>query len=182
MATTKLNIGIGVAFAIAVIAAVTLLLLPPTSVEAPAAADPETSTDTNPPTTTEDESEPATNTENTDETAVPVTHNDIIRVDTPLPEATISSPLTVSGEARGTWFFEGDFPVILTDWNGLIIAEGYATADGQWMTEEYVPFSATLTFTPDTNVSDRGSLILQKSNPSGLPENDDALEYTVYFD
>lgn len=181
MATSKLNIGIGAALVIAVVAVVALLLLPPAPVEAPTESNPDASTDTTTPTTTEDESEPTTDSGAADEATAAVTHNDLIRVDIPAPEAIISSPLTVSGEARGTWFFEGDFPVILTNWDGLIIAEGFATAEGEWMTEEYVPFSATLTFTSDTSVSDRGSLILQKSNPSGLPENDDALEYPVYF-
>jgi len=43
-----------------------------------------------------------------------------------------------------------------------------------------VPLEATLTFTADPNVySNRGALILQKDNPSGLPEYDDALEIPV---
>lgn len=108
-------------------------------------------------------------------------YKDLIRVDTPLPESTVSSPLTVRGAARGNWFFEASFPVILTDWDGRIIAEGIAQAEGEWMTTEYVPFTAQLTFTPDTEVSNRGSLILKKDNPSALPEHDDAFEFTVYF-
>ena len=48
---------------------------------------------------------------------------DLIRIDAPRPNATVSSPLTIQGEARGTWFFEADFPVVLTDWDGKIIAE-----------------------------------------------------------
>ncbi|MEK7625591.1 MAG: hypothetical protein AAB467_04585, partial [Patescibacteria group bacterium] len=70
--------------------------------------------------------------------------------------------------------------VFLTDWDGLIIARGIATAKGDWMTTEFVPFEATLTFTADKNVySNRGTLILKKDNPSGLPEFDDALEIPV---
>lgn len=100
----------------------------------------------------------------------------------PQESQTISSPINIEGEARGTWFFEATFPIVLTNWDGLIIAEGFATAQGEWMTEEFVPFTAELTFTSDTTVSNRGSLILQKSNPSGLPENDDAYEITVFFE
>jgi len=107
--------------------------------------------------------------------------NDLIRLTTPRPNEKITSPLTITGEARGYWFFEASFPIILTNWDGLIIAEGFATADGEWMTEEFVPFTVTLTFNADTSVSNRGSLILQKDNPSGLPENDDALEIPIYF-
>jgi len=108
------------------------------------------------------------------------TYKDILIVDFPTEDTVISSPLTVSGSARGTWYFEGDFPIILTNWDGLIIAEGYASAEGVWMTEEFVPFSGTLEFlTPE--YGDRGSLILQKDNPSGLIEHDDAFEIPILF-
>lgn len=106
----------------------------------------------------------------------------LLTLNYPQESQTISSPLNISGEARGTWFFEATFPIVLTDWDGLIIAEGFATAQGDWMTEEFVPFTAELTFTSNTAVSNRGSLILQKSNPSGLTENDDAYEITVFFE
>ena len=80
------------------------------------------------------------------------------------------------------WFFEASFPVVLTNWDGLIIAEGIATAQGEWMTTEFVPFEATLKFIVDKNAySNRGFLILRKDNPSGLPEHDDALEIPIMF-
>lgn len=108
--------------------------------------------------------------------------NEVIILNEPRPETIISSPLKISGEARGTWFFEASFPVILVDWDGLIIAEGIATAKSDWMTENYVPFEATLDFIkPNTKVSNRGALILQKDNPSGESSKDDALEITVYY-
>jgi len=69
--------------------------------------------------------------------------------------------------------------VILTNWDGLIIAQGIAT---EWMTTEFVPFEATLTFVVDKNVySNKGTLVLRKDNPSGLSEYDDALEIPVVF-
>ena len=104
----------------------------------------------------------------------------LIRLETPLPNSTITSPLNIRGEARGTWFFEASFPIYLTNWDGLIIAEGYATAQGEWMTTEFVPFTATLTFENPT-YKNNGSLILKKDNPSGLPEHDDALEIPIFF-
>lgn len=111
----------------------------------------------------------------------PTPYKDLIRLHSPQEGDRVRSPLMIRGEARGSWFFEATFPVVLTDWDGLIIAEGYATADGEWMTTEYVPFTAELTFVkPD--YGERGSLILQKNNPSGLPEHDDAFEITVYFE
>ena len=104
----------------------------------------------------------------------------LIRLDAPRPNQFISSPLTVKGEARGTWFFEGDFPIILTNWDGLIIAEGIARTEDEWMTEDFVPFEAILEFEKPT-YGDNGNLILRKDNPSGLPEHDDALEIPIFF-
>jgi hypothetical protein len=108
-------------------------------------------------------------------------HADLIRLESPEPLDVITSPLEVTGRARGFWYFEASFPVVLVDWDGLIIAEGIATAEGEWMTEEFVPFRATLEFeTPD--YGERGTIILQKHNASGLPEHDDALEVPVRFE
>lgn len=106
---------------------------------------------------------------------------DFIRINTPRPNQVINSPLVVGGEARGSWFFEGDFPVILTDWDGKIIAEGFATAKGEWMTEDFVVFEGILEF-EKPNYGNNGTLILRKDNPSGLPEYDDALGIPVFFE
>jgi hypothetical protein len=112
---------------------------------------------------------------------------DLIKVATPTPFAKIKSPLNLSGEARGYWFFEASFPVTLVNWDGLIIAEGVATAEGEWMTEEFVPFTAELEF--NTNFATdtpafmkKGAIILKKDNPSGMPENDNALEIPIVFE
>ncbi|MDO8603918.1 MAG: Gmad2 immunoglobulin-like domain-containing protein [bacterium] len=106
----------------------------------------------------------------------------LIRISSPRPNEAITSPLVVRGEARGNWFFEASFPVVLTNWDGLIVAQGIAQAKGEWMTTDFVPFEATLTFVVDKNVySTRGALILKKDNPSGLPEHDDALEIPIVF-
>ena len=107
---------------------------------------------------------------------------DLIRLNSPRPNDTVTSPIQISGVARGNWYFEATFPVILTDWDGRIIAEGYAIADGEWMTTEFVPFTATLTYNYADiagGYSNRGILILKKDNPSGLPEHDDALEIPI---
>lgn len=108
----------------------------------------------------------------------------LIRLTSPRPNDKIKSPLTIKGEARGIWFFEGSFPVFLTDWDGKIIAKIPATAKGEWMTENFVPFEAVLEFkTPDDigTFSNSGTLILRKDNPSDLREHDDALEIPIFF-
>lgn len=105
---------------------------------------------------------------------------DLIVVDTPQADAVITSPLEIRGMARGTWFFEATFPIVLVNWDGLIIAEGYATATEDWMTEDFVPFTADIEFETPT-LYPQGALILQKSNPSDLPENDNALEIPINY-
>ncbi len=109
-----------------------------------------------------------------------------ITVTNPSPKEIIKSPLNVYGEAKGAWYFEATFPIILTDWDGKIIAETYAQAQEEWMTEKFVPFEAKLEFenpyTADSpDFMKNGSLIFKKANPSGLPENDDALEIPIQF-
>lgn len=92
----------------------------------------------------------------------------------------ISSPLTITGKAKGPWFFEASFPIVLVDWDGLIIAESIAQAEGDWMTEGLVPFTATLKFTKPA-YGERGAIILKRDNPSGLPAGDAAVEIPVTF-
>lgn len=105
---------------------------------------------------------------------------DLIRITLPRPNAEVASPLRVSGEARGGWYFEASFPAELLDQNGKQLAIAPAQAKGEWMTTEFVPFEVTLTF-PAQPKGSKGSLILRKDNPSGLPEHDDALIVPVIF-
>lgn len=117
--------------------------------------------------------------------------SDLIKVDFPKPISVINSPLVVKGEARGTWYFEGDFPITLVDWDGRIIAESHASfifdpndPESTWMTEEFVPFEGTIEFdlSEENRVYNRGAIIFQKDNPSGLSEHDDALEIPILFE
>ena len=104
---------------------------------------------------------------------------DIIRVSSPRPNEVVKSPLKITGEARGYWFFEADFPVKLVDENGDELGTAIATAKSEWMTEDFVPFEAVLNF--DVLAADKGTLILEKDNPSGLLENADELRIPVDF-
>lgn len=103
---------------------------------------------------------------------------DLIIADQPRPNAVVSSPLTITGQARGNWYFEATFPIELYNESGDLIANSFATAKGEWMTEDFVPFEAILQF-PKT--AGKGTLILKKDNPSGLPEYDDQLVIPVSF-
>jgi hypothetical protein len=102
-----------------------------------------------------------------------------IRPDTPKANEKISSPLTVTGEARGTWYFEASFPIILEDDTGAVIGQGIAQAQEDWMTESFVPYEGTITF--DRGTATSGVLILKRDNPSGLPEQDAEVRIPVRF-
>ncbi len=95
---------------------------------------------------------------------------DNVRVSYPPLYGTISSPVSISGEAKGPWYFEAVFPITITDANGKELGKGQAQATSDWMTTDWVPFTAMITFKkPTTSI---GRIIFHKDNPSGLPEND----------
>ncbi len=106
-------------------------------------------------------------------------HATIIKVTAPKLNEVVKSPLVVKGTARGNWYFEGSFPVRLLDANGNELGSVPAYADGDWMTENFVPFAATLTFTKPTTST--GTLVLQKDNPSGDATKDDSISIPVRF-
>lgn len=91
----------------------------------------------------------------------------------------VKSPLKIEGEARGYWFFEASFPIKIYDANGRELGIAIAQADGEWMTENFVPFHAELKFSKPS--TDTGFLVLERDNPSGLPENADELRIPVRF-
>jgi Immunoglobulin-like domain of bacterial spore germination len=105
--------------------------------------------------------------------------SDLIKVETPLPHAEVQSPLTIKGQARGTWYFEGEFQIQLKDKDDNLLARTPAIAQGPWMTEDFVPFEATLRFDPPGDA--QGTLVLQKANPSDNPENDRSYTIPVIF-
>ncbi|MGD8716650.1 MAG: Gmad2 immunoglobulin-like domain-containing protein, partial [Desulfobacterales bacterium] len=104
----------------------------------------------------------------------------MILVDSPAPGSKIVSPLTVSGKARNTWFFEGDFPMVIIDANGSVIGQSYCSAQDSWMTKELVAFEGKITFEQPAS-SGKAVLLLKKDNPTGKPEYDDALEIPVFI-
>lgn len=105
--------------------------------------------------------------------------SDLIRVSSPRPGQTIASPIEISGEARGTWFFEASFPIKIFDDNGFLLGILPAQAEGEWMTEDFVPFKVKIHFAaPSTK---NGVLVLEKDNPSGLPEYADEIRFPIVF-
>ncbi|MDD5032708.1 MAG: GerMN domain-containing protein [Candidatus Pacebacteria bacterium] len=105
--------------------------------------------------------------------------NDSVRLVSPKSGDTISSPLIVKGEARGSWYFEASFPVKILNEKEEVLAAVPAQAGGDWMTENFVPFETEISF--DAKGAKTGFLVLEKDNPSGLPENSAEVRIPVNF-
>ena len=112
----------------------------------------------------------------------PITYKDLIEIDSPVYGSTISNPVTVAGKARGNWYFEASFPVQIVDEDGTILGSAPAQAQGApggWMTGEYVPFSAQISFSKPKGKT--GKVIFKKDNPSGDPARDDSVSIPIVF-
>jgi len=105
---------------------------------------------------------------------------ELIVVTTPTPGSVTGRTFEVMGKARGPWYFEASFPVLLTDPMGNTIATGVAQTKGNWMTEEFVPFSVSMEI-PDS-FSGEAVLVLKKDNPSGLPEKDGSVSFPIVIE
>ena len=103
--------------------------------------------------------------------------SDLIIAETPRPNSVVGNTFTVKGQARGYWYFEASFPITVVDLNGKQIGQSIAQAQGEWMTEEFVPFSTVLEITK--TFSGEAKLLLHKDNPSGEAKNDDQLEIPI---
>lgn len=101
---------------------------------------------------------------------IPTNNDNLFKLTSPTSGSTVTNPLTLSGEARGTWFFEGSFPVRLEDVNGNVITSTIATSSEEWMTEEFIPFLAYLDFSVTTDT--QAIIVFQKDNPSDIRAND----------
>jgi hypothetical protein len=107
------------------------------------------------------------------------TETSMVKVTSPLPNASVKSPLLVTGEARGNWYFEASFPVKVLDANGKVLGIVPAQAQGEWMTTNFVPFSVSVPFSTPTTPT--GTLVLEKDNPSGLPEHAAEVRIPIRF-
>ncbi|MFH0739657.1 MAG: Gmad2 immunoglobulin-like domain-containing protein [bacterium] len=105
-------------------------------------------------------------------------YSDLIKVDSPNPNQVIQSPFTITGQARGGWYFEATFPVALLDLSGNTITSTFAQAQGDWMVENFVPFKSILNFKIATTTQP-AILVLMNDNPSGLPENEKEIRIPV---
>ncbi len=101
----------------------------------------------------------------------------LITVSLPFPGAVVGKQFSVIGKARGTWYFEASFPVQVLDKDGNVLVSTPAQAQGDWMTEEFVPFKADLTI-PESYIGP-ATLVLKKDNPSGLAEHEASISFPI---
>lgn len=104
---------------------------------------------------------------------------DYIRVELPTPGAVTGKEFTIRGEARGSWFFEASFPIEILDQSGEVITTVLGTPrDGaEWMTSQFVPFSAQVSL-PSTYMGP-ATIVLIRDNASGLPEHDRSMAFPI---
>ena len=106
--------------------------------------------------------------------------NDLIEVELPFPGAVVGKEFSVIGKARGVWFFEASFPLKVLDEKGQELAVSFAQAEGEWMTENLVPFKGDIKI-PQSYIGP-ATLILKKDNPSGLPEHDASISFPIIIE
>jgi len=120
----------------------------------------------------------------TEEIPVKITYvnasDNLIKITTPLPGAIVGKDFSVTGKARGTWFFEASFPVEVLDKDGNSLTTVVAQAQSDWMTEDFVPFKADVKI-PES-YKGKVTLVLKKDNPSGLPEHDASVSFPIIIE
>ena len=107
-------------------------------------------------------------------------NNPLIKIYNPKSESFLRSPIEVNGEARGSWFLDGVFDVLVKDENGKIIGEGVARALGDWVTASFVPFEGSITFEKPT--TPKGNLIFRKRNILNSDKEEDVYSIEIVFD
>lgn len=90
---------------------------------------------------------------------------------------TVEIGTVIKGSITGSWYFEGEFPVRVLNSNMEIVDTLIAHAKDDWMTDENVPFELELNF--DIQQEQYITLRFEKSNPSGLEENSDYIDFTI---
>jgi len=102
-----------------------------------------------------------------------------IRVKTPHVNATVSSPIQITGEAKD-WYVEGAFSVELIDATGEVIGMGTAKIKGDENLDEYVDFNAEIKFKQGDAKS--GDIIFYRSDPTGESKSIGTFSFPVFFE
>jgi len=110
--------------------------------------------------------------------------DDLIQVTSPLPNSIISSTtIVITGKARGSYFFEASFPIeVYGQPQEGLLSNGTAHAEADWMTNDFVPFTATIHLLPTIETpGETIHILLKNDNPSGDPARQKILDIPVQF-
>ncbi len=98
----------------------------------------------------------------------------------PMPDQTIISPESVSGNVTGGgWFFEGTFPVKIVDGDGTVLGQGPVRAQSDWTSTGTVSFTGTIVFLAPHSAT--GTIVFSKDNPSDMAQNEVSFGVPVRF-
>jgi hypothetical protein len=89
----------------------------------------------------------------------------------PVPGATTTSPLTVTGVAPNDWYFEAVFDAVLLDAQGNVLVEAPAQAQTDWTKPGPVPFKAMLSYAVDATQT--GTVVLTEDQTGENEDGDD---------
>lgn len=103
--------------------------------------------------------------------------SDLVVVDLPMPNSVVGKQFSIMGRARSVWFSDASFPITVFDKDGLVLTQGAAEAQGEWMTEEFVPFLFEARI-PETYIGP-ATIVLKGGNPSGEPEQDRSVSFPI---
>lgn len=104
--------------------------------------------------------------------------SDNLVAENPFPGAVVGKEFIATGKARGNWYFEASFPITVLDKDGNQLFQTYATAQGEWMTTEFVPFKSQPIKIP-ANYIGPATIVFHNDNASGLPENDKSVSFPI---
>ena len=107
-----------------------------------------------------------------------------ILITSPVEFAAVTSPLTITGEALSSWYYQASFSIDILDSDGHQIATGTTRATSNVVENTWVPFKSTLTFKVPSSSRPtlaQGILYLHKDNPSHLRSSAGFFKEAVYF-
>ena len=102
---------------------------------------------------------------------------DTIQVTLPYPNAVTGKYFSIIGQARGPWYFEASFPYKILDKDGNVLTQGPVQAQGDWMTNNFVPFKVDVTI-PDSYTGP-ATIVLHNDNPSGDPTKGSSVSFPI---
>ena len=87
---------------------------------------------------------------------------ELATVDAPAANARVTSPLTISGSAPPSWYFEEQFDAVLIGDDGTVYAQAPARASGEAQGDAVRPYAGEISFTVSADTP--ATLLLQEQS------------------